>query len=328
MSSVTYPIDPTGTNANNLVQGEPHALPGGGIRVIALNFGAFFVNSLRVVDLATNQALTAAQFYTTWRYKVPTSKYKKDVCGLIVVTDATVSGSVLVDYQVVGGPYSAKEIDAVNVIVQRVTKLRPLAWGDLLPRPPVLTMRDFTDDEFGFERMENALDAVARTLVNGSVVTQDAVMDYAHTSATPYLAGTPSSITQAVANHVANPDDHSYYLKKSELPAILPAIYAAVRRPKNVSPAGQATGVVVKPTLIADTYHALYGVPQAQMRVQVAVVNDFSTTVLDQTINAAVTQFTLATNLSRTTKYYWRVCYQSTEGDWSPWSLPTTFTTA
>jgi hypothetical protein len=321
-----YPLDPSGVSVNNLVQGEAGSLATG-LRVLALKNGAFFAASLKIKDVATNQFLTAAQFHAAWRYSVPTAQFKKDVCGLVVITDPTVGNSLLIDYQVVGGPYSTSEQEVVDLLTRRIPQARPAAWPTLLAAPPALTPADFTDDAFGFARVENVLNAVARTMAGGDPLAQDAVFKYTDDTILPYLDTAPTAFVDALAAHLTAADPHPYYLKKSELPALLPTAFPAVRRPSNVLPVNNAQAVALKPALEGIPYRALYGIPQAKLRVQISIKRDFSTLVLDQTIATPGVRYQTVTNLITKTKYYWRLAYQNTETEWSPWSLPTAFTT-
>jgi len=323
-----YPLDPTGTNVNNLVRGEAAVIPPTGMRVIALKYGAFYADSLVIKDVATNTLLTKAQYHATWRYKVPTSQFKKDICGLIIITDASVGNQVLVDYQVVGGIYSGSEEAIVALINRRLGQNRPAAWSEILAKPPALTLKDFTDDDFGFARVENVLNEVARTMVNGHPETQDALYDYTDAAVDPNVGAVSQAFATALAVHTNRADAHPMYLLKSQAAGVMPKVFAPVRRPKNTLPTNKREGVAIKPTLEASVYRALYGIPQAKMQVQISTRLDFSQLTLDTVVNGVVTKYTATANLAVRTKYYWRVRYQNTEAEWSEWSYPTSFTTA
>lgn len=322
-----YPLDPTGKNVNNLVRGEPVVVATTGIRVAALKFGSFYAKSLAIRDVATNTLLRPDQFYATWRYSVPTSQFKQDVCGLIVILDPGVGNNLLVDYQVVGGVYSESEAATANLLGRRAGTTRSTAWRPLLSRPSALTTKDFTDDEFGFARLENVLDKVARTMINGSPETQDAIYAYVDNRSAPYLSEASPAFANELKTHVEKTNPHPSYLLKSELADVMPKVFSAVRRPKNFLPLDRSTSVALKPNLEAGDYLALYGVPQAKMQVQVASDSAFTKLALDQTINSAAKKYAVPINLVTKTKYFWRVRYQNTEAQWSEWSFTTSFTT-
>lgn len=322
-----YPLDPSGVSVNNLVRGETVTVPTTGLRVLCLRFGAFFAASLKIKDVASNTLLRPDQFHAAYRYKVPTSIFKKDVCGLIVIDDPGVGDTLQIDYQVVGGIYSGTEDSIVAMLKRRAPQNRPAMWRSLLGRLPSVTLKDFTDDKYGFARLENALNDVARLMVNGNAETQDALYNYTDTRTAPYTNNASPDFAAELAAHIAKADPHPYYLRKNELATTLPKVFAAVRRPKNFLPGDRATGVALKPALEGSAYRALYGVPQGKMQVQVATDGLFAKLVLDQTTTGVSVKYTLPVALTTKTKYFWRVRYQNTEAQWSEWSYTTSFTT-
>lgn len=103
-----------------------------------------------------------------------------------------------------------------------------------------------------------------------------------------------------------------------------------VRQPNNVSPANAVTGIGPTPTLTGSTYYDIYGFTKAASQFQISTSSTFSTTILD-TGDIAGTGLTYTVSLgtlSVSTTYYWRVRYKNSNGSYSIWSVPTTFTTA
>lgn len=103
-----------------------------------------------------------------------------------------------------------------------------------------------------------------------------------------------------------------------------------IRTPTNTAPAAAATGVLDGATLSASAYYSLYSIPMAASQWQVSVGIDFATTVVSTgDVAGTGTTYAMAGGLlSVSTVYYWRVRYKDTEGMYSDWSLPTSFTTA
>lgn len=162
---VRYPLDPTGTNPNNLVTGEIQNLtPNRNVRAIATLYGAFFTQSLVVTDTATNQVLTpGTQYYAAELYELPTARYGKEICAVILITDPTVSNQVSLQYQALGGPYGTSATAIVQQIENLQLDTRPVAWGDILDRPsefpPAFHLHDI-GDVYGFEYLVHAIDRV------------------------------------------------------------------------------------------------------------------------------------------------------------------------
>lgn len=102
----------------------------------------------------------------------------------------------------------------------------------------------------------------------------------------------------------------------------------AVRRPTNVTPADGATGVMETPTLTGNAFYSLYGLAQAGSEWQVATDADFANVVYTGAEATSGASHTVAAGqLQVDTVYFWRCRYQDTEGQWSPWSAPTGFST-
>ena len=178
---IRYPLDETGTSPDNLVLNEPHELGSRQVRCIALHYGAFFTESLRVRDAATGQPLNSTQYYPAELYAVPTALYGKEICAIIVITDPTVSGNVLVDYQVLGGYYGA----STQAIIQQLENLnlddRPVSWPNIIDKPsefpPTWHYHD-AGDIFGFEFVVQALDRIRDAILMGDKASHDEIYRY------------------------------------------------------------------------------------------------------------------------------------------------------
>jgi hypothetical protein len=98
--------------------------------------------------------------------------------------------------------------------------------------------------------------------------------------------------------------------------------------PTNVSPANNATGILARPTLEASTYYHAYGKPKANGQWQISTSNTFGTFVVNDTVSGTANTYTITTDLTVDTTYYWRVRYQDGDGVFSAFSTPTQFATA
>lgn len=328
--SDTYPLDPSGALASNKITAEVHNLQDIGYRVLATRIGAFYVETLVVKDMANNQVLTPAQFYAAWRYKVPTAKYGKDVCGLVVITDSTVSDNVSVTYQAVGGLYAVPEDAVIAMLNRNITQNRSVGAGLLVPKPLPLQPHDFTTDLFNFARLTDALDGVARVLSGGCVSAQDSVMKYMQTKVALYQGASPEmiAIINTHANDPGNP--HPNYLKVVDITAATIKTYPPIMTPKVTLPLDKAVGVIRAPVFQLSKYAAMYGIPQKGLVVQLSLTKDFAGTPI--TYVAYGTGITLGgPEVLRTkTLYYCRAAYQSVdpETQYSAWSPIISFTTA
>lgn len=98
--------------------------------------------------------------------------------------------------------------------------------------------------------------------------------------------------------------------------------------PTLISPANGATGMILIPTLKASAFVDPDGDSHANSRWQIDTNSDFSSPEWDTgDAYAASTEYVLPVRMESSTKYYWRVRYKDSWGDWSPWSSSRFFTT-
>lgn len=179
---IRYNLDPTGSDPNNLVLGEQHTLSGRTVRAIAPTYGAYFVDSLVITDLTTNQPLVRdVQWYPGEMYEVPTAKYGKDVFALIIITDTTVSNNVSIQYQAIGGEYSTPDQAIVDMLNNLNIDNRPIAWQDIIHKPsafpPSMHLHD-AGDVYGFEYVVHALERLRNAVELGDQVSHDLIYKY------------------------------------------------------------------------------------------------------------------------------------------------------
>jgi hypothetical protein len=179
---IRYPLDPTGTSPDNLVQGELHTLPARLIRAVATTYGAFYTESIVVRDTSNNQVLTkGVQYYPAELYEIPTAKFGKEVCAIIVITDPSVSSEISLQYQAVGGEFSS----SVTAVIQQIEALnlddRPIEWGSIIDKPdeypPSHHLHD-AGDIYGFEYVVHALDRIRAAILMGDDVSHDTIYQY------------------------------------------------------------------------------------------------------------------------------------------------------
>lgn len=205
---IRYPLDPTGTNPNNLVQGELHSPVRRNTRAVATTYGAFFSQSLVVRDTSNNQVLTkGVQYFAAELYEVPTAKYGQEVCGIVVITDSSVSDQISLDYQAVGGEFST----SADAVIAQLNALnlddRPVAWGSIIAKPseypPSHHLHDI-GDVYGFEYVVHALERIKAAILMGDDISHDAIYQYVDNS----VAGFQSSLNQSGAALTAHIADH------------------------------------------------------------------------------------------------------------------------
>jgi hypothetical protein len=102
----------------------------------------------------------------------------------------------------------------------------------------------------------------------------------------------------------------------------------SVRRPVNITPANESTGIMETPTLTGDAYRSLYGLAQDGAEFRVASDKAFSNIIYMGTEAGTVVSHQVAAGQLVTDSVYWFQCrYKDSEGAFSPWSEPTAFAT-
>ena len=101
---------------------------------------------------------------------------------------------------------------------------------------------------------------------------------------------------------------------------------AAIRKPSITTPVSGDTGVLRATDILSTTYYSLYGVPHENSQVQVTSDNLFASIILDKITPGGVTS-QRAEDLPHSTLLYAKVRYQDSDGIWSEWSDPVSFTT-
>lgn len=201
-----WPLDPTGTSPDNKIVGEIHTLPNRTIRAVALQGGAFYSNpnTLRIVDMATGNAITQAQYKATELYEFLTGRYGQEICGILLITDTSVSNNISVDYQCVGGDYITNSDAIINLLNSAQLDNRPVAWGDIISKPdaftPALHFHDI-GDIYGFEYIVHELERVRQAILMGDSVSHDVIYSYIDNQ-DAILRSSIDSTNTTLSNHI------------------------------------------------------------------------------------------------------------------------------
>jgi hypothetical protein len=133
---ITYPLDKTGVNPDNLVENEIVPVTTNRVNgrdLIVPKFGYFYTDS--VVLLVDGTPLPRNKYKFTEYYHTASLKYGKQICGSILVTlDDSVVGNYDLTYQVLGGINSRSTQNMVDVFYEKL-QLPPISWDNLRNRP-------------------------------------------------------------------------------------------------------------------------------------------------------------------------------------------------
>lgn len=180
---IRFTLDPTGVNPNNLVINENHTLDARvQVRAVAPIYGAFYQNSLVIKDTSTNTQLTSTQFSCVELLQDPTMRFGQGVYALILITDKTVSNTVSINYQVVGGDYQNSAETVVAAYQALIGDNRPVDWANVLNKPvsyPPSLHEHLLSDVYGFQSIVASLERIRNAIVLSDVPTLEAVLNWA-----------------------------------------------------------------------------------------------------------------------------------------------------
>lgn len=180
---IRFALDPSGVSPNNLVINEVHTLDANvRVRAIAPQYGAFYSNSLVIRDLTANRQLTPIQYSCVELLQDATMRFGQGVYMMILITDTTVSSSISINYQVVGGDYQNSAQTVVTAWETLMGDNRPVDWSNVLNKPtqyPPSLHEHLLSDVYGFQSVVMALERVRNAIALSDVPTLQAVIDWA-----------------------------------------------------------------------------------------------------------------------------------------------------
>lgn len=185
LKKILYPLDLSGTNSTNRINGELHTIGTDRYRCFAVNYGFFYADSLVIVDRATNRRLDEGKDadYVALYYDADISaatRGKQRVCGAILIHNLDVSTDISVSYQLVGGHYanySAMIEEAINLLE---LDNRNVYWKNVLDKPDLFEPAPHAHDigdVYGFEYITDLLGALTNAILVGDVAAQQLVLD-------------------------------------------------------------------------------------------------------------------------------------------------------
>ena len=164
-------LDITGLNVNNRIINEPHTLSGATYRSISPTLGPFFGESLQVRDGVTLLS-RGTDYQIVELHQEATLRYGKEISSVILVISPSVSSTVTVTYQALGGHYAYSDDSIANVYEAVINDNRPVGWSNIFNKPteyPPTIHRHLLDDVFGFEPVVDVLERIKRAITIGQV---------------------------------------------------------------------------------------------------------------------------------------------------------------
>lgn len=165
---VRYTFDDTGTNPDNLVRNEAHTLADKKYRAISPYHGVFYTDAFSIQDTLTgNYLIKGTDYVFAELHQDLTKLIGKEIAGIAIVINPSISGSVRITYQCVGGPYSVNA-DTIVSLLEKVPDSDTLnSWYEIINKPTYFTpsphLHDLGDVAnmdvllYGLERIREAI---------------------------------------------------------------------------------------------------------------------------------------------------------------------------
>lgn len=182
-----YPLDTTGTNLDNLVQGEIHALTSTlQNRVLSPTYGAYFTESLKAFDDNTGRQLVRGVDYQCIELLQEASmRYGKEITLLILITNKDVSANIRINYQVLGGYYQNDASNLINMYEAAANDNRPIDWVNIFNKPleyPPSLHSHILSDVYGFQAVVNELERLRDAIILNNIPQFEALMDWVYST--------------------------------------------------------------------------------------------------------------------------------------------------
>jgi hypothetical protein len=164
MSTVTYPFDTTGTAASNLIINEEQPIQGVNYQdyyLIAPKLGPFYGSSLVVkyTDTVVNlKTLVLGVDYTlTLPYWAAIRSIGIPIYGAITLLDTTLTGTVSLDYQILGGQWCTNVGYALKVLNEQMYNPRSILWDLLIDKPQLFPPLPHPEDIYDLYGMDSII---------------------------------------------------------------------------------------------------------------------------------------------------------------------------
>jgi len=179
---ILYPLDFSGTATSNRIEGELKTIGVDRYRAFTLNFAPFFTNTLTIKERGKTKLLVRGTDYECLYFYPELTKLAagKEVCGVVVITNAAIGIDLEVGYNTVGGHYA----HSADVIQMAITALeldnRNVYWEDVIDTPtlfqPAPHMHDI-GDVYGMEFQIDALVALREAILVGDNAVHQQIYD-------------------------------------------------------------------------------------------------------------------------------------------------------
>jgi hypothetical protein len=201
-----YPLDLTGASRDNYITGEDQNIGSSVVRAIAPNAGAFFGSSIEIFDLASNKTLNSTQYTFQFLHEELTVKTGREVWGILLVTDPSVSANISLSYQAVGGPDAVPYTTLAAEIAALQLDSRSVSFSNITGFPDTVTPvphMHWIGDTYDWDYVVTALEICLNAMTLSEAASYDSVLTYIDQQKGLYTQNIANMATQ-LAQHIAN----------------------------------------------------------------------------------------------------------------------------
>ena len=172
----TYPFDPTGQAATNLVVGEQHAVQEANFRdyyyvvpIFAPFFAADVIITFTEVGGTVRTLVEGEDYYFALPFIGATRSIGVPLYGAISLNNSIISGSISLHYRTVGGDFTTDPATILQNLALLAYNPRTALWDVITDKPavfPPINHPQDIDTIFGQEDLINSILALASTIAN------------------------------------------------------------------------------------------------------------------------------------------------------------------
>lgn len=212
MNDIAYvlPYDPTGTSPINKVVNEEHVLQDGLYKLVVPGYRGFYKDSLVVKNKLTGSAIADSEYECGELLPTVTYTTGKEAYGCVLFYDKTLSGTLTIDYQAVGGDeYYDPEL--LQEAVTQAYLVGSADWAKLehphtfMPKPGHFHR---SHEAWGMSALVNVLDRVGQVVGLQDVAIEHQILksevgDVITTALTDAVNGTQGTCETVLASEVS-----------------------------------------------------------------------------------------------------------------------------
>jgi hypothetical protein len=169
-----YPVDLTGRSSTNLVTGEEQLLlryQGVPYCVVVMDNGGFYTQGLIVTDSNFQELTPNVDYIATYGYADASARVGEEILGAIVILNQSLTGSVHITAQMVGGDYAFSLTELADTLAYLKTLNGKVPeWGGYIGVRPQWVDGELNQARWtrmGFEPFNLELERIAVALTTG-----------------------------------------------------------------------------------------------------------------------------------------------------------------